>query len=107
MHYRVILHEGVVPEALHPQLESGIRRAYAEVFGGDGSGLAVGFEVLPRGHFFTAAKPSRSSIVAGPVPAGTSREDRTRLLAGITNLWCDVTGCDSDHIVVSASDVPA
>ena len=104
MAFQMILHEGVVGPELHPKLAAGIRRIYAGIFAATPEEVAVDVNEIPAGRFFTAAKPSRSSIVAGSVPAGTSREDRTRFLSEVTEFWCRVTGCTSHEIVVSASD---
>jgi phenylpyruvate tautomerase PptA (4-oxalocrotonate tautomerase family) len=102
--FRVILHEGVVPEAVRPVLTDGIRRVYAGLFEVPAEAVAVDFTELARGRFFTAGRPSTSSIVAGTVPAGTSTSQRHRLLSEITALWCETTGCTSHEIVVTAGD---
>ncbi len=100
----MILHEGVVPEAVRPELDGGIRRLYAALFEVPAEAVAVDFTELARGCFFTAGRPSTSSIVAGTVPAGTPTERRHRLLSEITALWCETTGCSPHEIVVSAGD---
>ncbi len=107
MRFRVILHEGVVPEALRPQLATEIGRIYASLFETPAAEMGVDFTELPRGRFFTAAKLSTSSIIAGTVPAGTPNEQRHRLLAEITALWCETTGCTPHEVVVTAADARA
>jgi phenylpyruvate tautomerase PptA (4-oxalocrotonate tautomerase family) len=104
--FRVILHEGVVPEAVRPALAGGIRRAYAALFGVPAEAVAVEFTELARGRFFTAGRPSSTSIVAGTVPSGTAAARRERLLSEITALWCRTTGCTPHEVVVSAGDAP-
>ncbi len=107
MRFQIVLHEGVVPDGLRPDLAAGIRRTYCGVFGGAADAVDVDFTQIAAGHMFTAAELSRTSVVAGHVPPGTSREDRTRFLRGVTELWCEVTGCSANEIVVSASDATA
>lgn len=107
MGFQIILHEGVIEGGLRPRLASEIRRIYTSIFGGAEGDIAIDITEIPKGKFFTAAKPSRSSLVGGGVPAGTSPDDRTRLLSEISTMWCEVTGCSSNEIVVSASDAPA
>jgi phenylpyruvate tautomerase PptA (4-oxalocrotonate tautomerase family) len=102
--FRAILHEGVAPEGMRPALAAGIRRTYAALFAVPADAVAVDFTELSRGRFFTAGRPSTSSIVAGTVPAGTSTAQRHRLLSEITTLWCETTGCTPHEIVVSAGD---
>ncbi len=104
MRFRVILPEGVVPAALRPELAAGIGRVYARLFGAPAAEIGVDWSELPRGRFFTAGRPSTSSIIAGTVPAGTSDESRHRLLAEITALWCETTGCTPHEVVVTAAD---
>ena len=103
MTFQVILHEGVIAEAVRPRLVREMRRVAADVFGAPAANATVEMTEIPRGRFFTAAQPSRSSLVGTTVPPGTSPADRTRLMAEITSAWCDVTGCTPDEIVVSAS----
>ena len=107
MRLQVILHEGVVDEGSRPRLAHELRRIYAGIFGAAEDQVAVEITEIPNGKFFTAAKPSRSSLVGAGVPDGTSRADRTRLMSEISAMWCDVTGCTPNEIVVSASDAPA
>ena len=104
MRFRIILHEGVVPESLWPQLAAGLGRIYTERFHVPAAEVGADFTVMPRGRFFTAAEPSRSSIIAGTVPAGTPDAQRHRLLAEITALWCETTGCTPHQVVVTAAD---
>lgn len=104
MRFRAILHEGVVSEAVRPVLADGIRRVYSALFEVPGEAVIVDFTELARGRFFTAGRPSTSSIVAGTVPSGTSTAQRHRLLSEITALWCETTGCTPHEIVVTAGD---
>jgi phenylpyruvate tautomerase PptA (4-oxalocrotonate tautomerase family) len=103
----VILHEDVVPERLRPDLAAGLGGIYARLFGAPAAEIGVDFTVVPSGRFFTAGRPSRSSIIAGTVPAGTQDERRQRLLAEITALWCETTGCTPHEVVVTAADARA
>lgn len=104
MRFRAILHEGVVPEGVRPALAGGIRRVYAALFEVPAKTVTVDFTEFARGRFFTAGRPSTSSIVAGTVPSGTSIAQRHRLLSEITTLWCETTGCTPHEIVVTAGD---
>ena len=107
MAFQVILPEGLVDRRLHSRLVSEVRRIYARVFDAVEEQVAVEITEIPPGRFFTAGKPSRSSLVGGTVPPGTSRADRTRFLSDVTAMWCEVTGCAPHDVLVSASDAPA
>lgn len=107
MGFQFLLHEGVIDKALHPKLSQEVRRIYAGQFGGDSEQIAVDITEIPKGRFFTAARPSRSSLIGGSVPAGTGKIERTRLMSEITAMWCAVTGCTPNEIVVSISDAPS
>ena len=107
MRLRVIVPEGVIPETLQPELAAGLGRIHAELFALPAGEIGTDFTVMPRGRFFTAGKPSTSSIIATTVPAGTPNELRHRLLAEITALWCRSTGCTPHQVVVTAADARA
>lgn len=104
MTFRVILHEGVVDEAVRPRLLEGIRRVAAGIFGVAADAVTVEVTEIRKGRFFTAGRPSRSALIGTTVPPSTSRTDRTRLMAEITARWCEVTGCAPDEVLVSAPD---
>jgi hypothetical protein len=107
MRFRVIVHEGVVPDELRPRLAAGLGGIYARLFEVPAAELGVDFTEFPRGRFFTAAKPSSTSIIAGTVPAGTADERRHRLLGEITAFWCEATGATPHEVVVTAADARA
>ena len=106
MRFQVLLHEGVIDPRLQPRLAQELRRIYARNLGGAEDDVSVDVAEIPQGRFFTAAQPSRSSLVGGSVPAGTSPTERTRLMSEITSMWCEITGCTPDEVVVSISDTP-
>jgi phenylpyruvate tautomerase PptA (4-oxalocrotonate tautomerase family) len=106
MRFELLLHQGVVDPTLHAKLSEELRRIYTDNFGGTVDQISVNITEIPQGRFFTAAKPSRSSLIGGSVPAGTSKADRTNLMAAITAMWCAVTGCTANDVVVSISDAP-
>lgn len=107
MGFQVILHTGVIDSSLQPRLAQEVRRIYASLFGGVPERIPVDVTEIPRGRFFSAGKPSRTSLVGGSVPARTSGAERTRLMSEITTMWCQVTGCEPTEIVVSISDAAA
>lgn len=107
MPFQLILHESVVDKTLHPRLAREIRRIYADHFGGAEDEVTVDVIEIPTGRFFTAGQPSRSSLIGGIVPKGTSSAARTRLMSEITAIWCEITGCTPNEVVVSVSDAPA
>src|SRR4051794_39387636 len=101
---QIMLHEGVVDDALRPRLEAGIRRVYADVVGTPLGVLDVKYIDVPDGRGFTAGVKSHTSIVNTTVPAGFESEARTKLLTEIYNHWRATTGCTPNEIVVSAID---
>jgi len=103
MTFQVILHQGVVDGATRARLEHALRRIGAGAHGGSEE-VAVTISEVPTGRFFTAGKPSRSSLIATSVPAGTAGSERTALMSAITAMWCEVTGCTAEEVVVSAAD---
>jgi phenylpyruvate tautomerase PptA (4-oxalocrotonate tautomerase family) len=107
MKFQLLLHEGVVDKAKQPKLARELRRIYAGRFGGSEDDVAVDVTEIPKGRFFTAGEPSRSSFIGGTVPKGTSNAERTRLMSDITAAWCELTGCTPNDVVVSMSDAPA
>ena len=103
MTFMCLVQHGSLTPALRERLEAGLRELANRERPWRGAAAFAWMEIAP-GCGFTAGEPSKASIAATTVPAGTPRDARTRLLAGICELWVRETGCHIDDIVASAFD---
>ena len=89
-----------------PELRTRLAHTAAAVLGGSAEDVVVEFEVIPHGYGFRGGEISTTSLVAGLIPAGCAQEVRVDLMRRICAMWCDVTGCTVEELVVSARDRP-
>jgi hypothetical protein len=105
--FNCIIQERAVESALWGELASRLADIAAAVFGGSAEDAAVEFTVIPHGYGFRGGEVSTTSLVRGLIPPGCAQEVRVDLMRRICAMWCDVTGCTVDELVVSARDRPA
>ena len=105
--FNCIVQERAVEPGLWAELESRLADIAAAVLGGSPGDVAVEFEVIPHGYGFRGGEISTTSLVRGLIPPGCAQEVRVDLMRRICDMWCDVTGCTVDELVVSARDRPA
>ena len=79
----------------------------AAALGGSAEDAEVEFTVIPHGNGFRGGEISTTSLVRGQIPPGCAQEVRVDLMRRICAMWCDVTGCTVDELVVSVRDRPA
>ena len=93
--------------SLWPALQSRLTDIAADVLGGSPDRVEVEFEVIPHGFGFRGGELSTTSLVRGLIPPGCAQEVRVDLMRTICDIWCAVTGCSVDELIVSARDRPA
>lgn len=75
-----------------------------EEFGTSPDTIIVEVNVVDEGMWFTAAEPTRATIVTGTVPVGTTAQRREALLLKLGRTVAETTGQDFHDIMVVASD---
>ncbi len=104
IHYNCIVQENHVPESTRAELVSGLTQVTAQVLGASPGDIQVQFMEIPHGAGYRGGELSTTSLVRGSIPPGCEQPVREKLLESICAMWCDVTGCADDEVVVSASD---
>ena len=104
IHFRCIVQENQISETARAKLVSGLTRVTADVLGAAPDEIHVEFTEIPYGAGYRGGELSTTSLVRGTIPSGCEQPVREKLLETICDMWCDVTGCGDDEVVVSASD---
>ena len=107
INFNCIVQERAVEQGLWPALRSRLVEIATDVLGGSPDRVAVEFEVIPHGYGFRGGEISTTSLVRGSIPPGCEQEVRVDLMRRICDMWCEVTGCTVDELIVSARDRPA
>lgn len=99
-----IVQEGFVSQDMRPDLAAELTRISSSILGGSPDDVEVEFTEIPQGYGFRGGEPSTTSSVRGRIPDGCEQEVRVRLLQEINDMWCEITGCSIEQLVVSARD---
>ena len=102
--YRCVVQEGCIPLDIRPRLVSGLAGITAEVLGAAPDDVQVEFNEIPHGAGYRGGELSTTSLVRGAIPPGCEQPVREQLLMKICDMWCEITGCGIDEVVVNASD---
>ena len=102
--FRCLLQEGCIPLDIRSRLVSGLTRITAEVLGTALDDVQVEFEEVPRGAGYRGGELSTTSLVRGAIPPGCEQPVREQLLMKLGDMWCEMTGCGTDEVVISARD---
>ena len=102
--FNCIVQEGVIPPRLRPDLKSELARISTSLLGGSPADVEVEFTVIPHGFGFRGGEISTTSMVRGLIPPGCAQEVRVDLMQRICDRWCEITGCATDELIVSARD---
>lgn len=102
--FNCTIQEGVIPDALRPELASELARICADILGGTPSNVAVNWIEIPYRFGFRGGAISTTSSVRGEIPPGCDQSTRVRLMQTIQDRWMELTGCTTAELVVSARD---
>ena len=101
--FNCIVQEGFVPEEVRPGLAAELARISTSILGGSLHDVEVDFNEIPKGFGFRGGELSGTSLVRGSID-GCEQAVRVKLLRKIGDMWCAITSCSPDEIVVSIRD---
>ncbi len=102
--FNCTVQEGAIPHSIRPELVSELTRISVSVMSASADDIDVQFTEIPSGFGFRGGELSTTSLVRGEVPPGCEQELRVEFMQQICDMWCRVTGCTTDELVVSARD---
>lgn len=102
--FNCVVQEGAIPDELRPRLASELARISASVLGGSAADVKVDFREVRNGYGFRGGEISTTSMVQGQLAQACEQSTRVELLTRICDGWRELTGCDTEELVVSARD---
>jgi phenylpyruvate tautomerase PptA (4-oxalocrotonate tautomerase family) len=105
--YRCFAQEGSMTDDVRAEIADEITRLHVEATGAPRAFVNVQFFDVPRGHMFTAGKPSATSIIDGTIRSGRTLEVRQQLLADLSQMWTRVTGQSEQELIVALTEIDA
>ena len=81
-------------------------KVHAEVTGAPAAYVHCSFVEVPPGSIFVAGEPVTGPRMVGLIRSGRSEAVRGRLLHGIADAWCELTGHDKRDLAIFLHEVP-
>jgi len=105
--YRCLIQQNRFNAEQKRQIAQEITRIHAEVTGAPEIFVDVIFDEAALGDWFTGGALSSRSIIQAHIRAGRTEEQKTRLMAGISRSWKQVTGQAEQGLEITMTDFEA
>jgi phenylpyruvate tautomerase PptA (4-oxalocrotonate tautomerase family) len=81
-------------------------KVHSEVTGAPGAYVHCSFVEVPAGSIFVAGEPVTGPRLVGLIRSGRSAEVKGRLLHGLADAWCEITGNAKEDVAIFLHEVP-
>jgi phenylpyruvate tautomerase PptA (4-oxalocrotonate tautomerase family) len=81
-------------------------KVHSEVTGAPAAYVHCSFVEVPRGSIFVAGEAVNGPRMVGIIRSGRSAEVRARLIHGIADAWCQITGLAEKDVAIFIVEVP-
>ncbi|WP_236792191.1 tautomerase family protein [Amycolatopsis sp. GM8] len=88
------------------EIAAAVTKVHSEVTGAPGTYVHCSFAEVPPGSIFVAGKPVTGPRMVGLIRDGRSTEVRARLLHGIADAWCAITGDAKEDLALFLQEIP-
>lgn len=88
------------------QVAAAMTKVHAEVTGAPGVYAQCSFTEVAPESIFVAGEPVTGPRMVGLIRAGRSPELRARLIHGLTNAWCEITGDKKESLAIFIVEIP-
>ncbi|WP_226368160.1 tautomerase family protein [Pseudonocardia sp. ICBG162] len=105
-YYRFTVPTGNATLAHRAEVAAAVTRVHSEVTGVPARYVHCTFTEVPPGSVFVAGEPVEGPRMVGLIRDGRTAEVRARLLHGIADAWCAVTGDAKADVAIFLHEVP-
>jgi phenylpyruvate tautomerase PptA (4-oxalocrotonate tautomerase family) len=88
------------------EVAAAVTKVHTEVTGAPAAYVHCSFVEVAPGSVFVAGQPVEGPRMVGIIRAGRSVEVRARLIHGIADAWCAVTGDAKQDLAIFIQEVP-
>lgn len=88
------------------EVASAVTKVHAEVTGAPAAYVHCSFTEVEDTSVFVAGEPVTSPRMVGLIRSGRSPEVRARLMHGIADAWCEITGEVKDELALFIVEIP-
>ena len=88
------------------EIAAAVTKVHAEVTGAPATYVHCSFTEVESESIYVAGEPVTSPRMVGLIRAGRSAEVRARLLHGLADSWCAITGEDKASLALFIVEIP-
>lgn len=88
------------------EIAAAMTRVHSEVTGAPGAYVHCSFVEVAPGGIFVAGEAVSGPRMVGLIREGRSTETRAKLLNGLADAWCAITGDPKDSVAIFLHEVP-
>ena len=88
------------------EVAAAMTKVHSEVTGAPGKYVHCSFIETPPGSIFVAGEPVSGSRMVGLIREGRSTEVRSKLIHGLADAWCEVTGDAKESLAIFIHEIP-
>lgn len=88
------------------EVAAAVTKVHSEVTGAPGTYVHCSFVEVPAESIFVAGEPVNGPRMVGLIREGRSTETRAKLLHGLADAWCAITGDPKDSVAIFIHEVP-
>ncbi|GAA4894545.1 tautomerase family protein [Actinomycetospora straminea] len=88
------------------EVAAAMTKVHSEVTGAPSAYVHCSFVEVPAGSVFVAGEPVTGPRMVGIIRDGRSAEVRGRLLHGLADAWCEITGIAKKDVAIFLQEVP-
>ncbi|ODU02102.1 MAG: hypothetical protein ABS81_18735 [Pseudonocardia sp. SCN 72-86] len=105
-YYRFTVPTGGATLAHKAEIAAAATKVHSEVTGAPGTYVHCAFVEVPPGSIFVAGEAVEGARLVGLIREGRSAEVRGRLVNGLADAWCEITGDAKEDIAIFLHEVP-
>lgn len=88
------------------EVAEAMTKVHHEVTGAPTHYVHCSFVEVPPGSIFVAGEPTDGARMVGLIRQGRPAETRARLIHGIADAWCDITGDAKENLAIFLQEMP-
>lgn len=105
-YYQFTVPTGGATLAHKAEVAAAVTKVHAEVTGAPGHYVHCSFVEVPPGSIFAAGEAVTGARMVGLIRTGRSAELRGKLLHGLADAWCAITGDTKESVAIFLHEVP-
>ncbi|WP_433785385.1 tautomerase family protein [Actinomycetospora sp. CA-101289] len=105
-YYQFTAPTGSATLAHKAEIAAAFTKVHGEVTGAPSAYVQCSFTEVAQDGIYNAGEPAIAPRMVGLIREGRSRETRGRLIHGLADAWCGITGDAKDEIALFIVEIP-